>query len=63
MRIPSTIIANTLFSLRCRADVNAVNKGTNWTALHCAAFQGHGPVVLSLLRAKSNPEAVDNQGR
>ena len=63
MRIPSTIIANTLFSLHCRADVNAVNKGTNWTALHCAAFQGHGPVVLSLLRAKSNPEAVDNQGR
>jgi len=49
--------------LRNGADVNAINKGTNWTALHCAAFQGHGPVVLSLLRARSNPKAVDNQGR
>jgi len=45
------------------ADVNAVNKGTNWTALHCAAFQGHGPVVLSLLRAGSSTDVLDSQSR
>ncbi|KAK3082997.1 hypothetical protein FSP39_011184 [Pinctada imbricata] len=46
-----------------RADVNACNKGTLWTALHCAAFQGHGKVIMKLMEANPNITLKDNQGR
>ncbi|XP_062586465.1 ankyrin repeat domain-containing protein 49-like isoform X1 [Saccostrea cucullata] len=45
------------------ADVNICNKGTQWTALHCAAFQGHGKVIMKLMEHNPNTELKDNQGR
>ncbi|XP_062510311.1 ankyrin repeat and SOCS box protein 3-like [Corticium candelabrum] len=45
------------------ADINGVNMTTLWTALHCAAFQGHGKVVLTLLEYKPNLALSDHQGR
>lgn len=52
-----------LLSLLFRADINACNRGTNWTALHCATFQGHGKVVMLLMN--HNPDLLirDNLGR
>ena len=51
------------FTFIYRADVNATNKGTKWTPLHCAAFQGHGKVIMRIM--DKNPDLVlkDNQGR
>lgn len=46
-----------------RADINACNRGTNWTALHCATFQGHGKVVMSLLNHNPDLSIRDNLGR
>ena len=46
-----------------RADVNAANKGTGWTAAHCASFQGHGPVLLHLIQYKPNLMLEDSLGR
>lgn len=46
-----------------RADINACNKGTQWTALHCAAFQGHGKVIMKLMEHNPSVELKDNQGR
>lgn len=46
-----------------RADINACNKGTHWTALHCAAFQGHGKVIMKLMEHNPSVELKDNQGR
>ncbi|XP_071544377.1 uncharacterized protein [Panulirus ornatus] len=34
-----------------------------WTALHLAAEGGHTSVLRALLRAKVNPEAIDDKGR
>ncbi|XP_048772469.1 osteoclast-stimulating factor 1-like [Ostrea edulis] len=45
------------------ANVDACNKGTQWTALHCAAFQGHGKVIMKLMEHNPNVELKDNQGR
>ncbi|XP_020629069.1 ankyrin repeat and SOCS box protein 3-like isoform X1 [Orbicella faveolata] len=45
------------------ADVNACNRGTNWTALHCATFQGHGKVVMSLMNHNPDLSIRDNLGR
>lgn len=52
-----------LFLFDFRADINACNKGTQWTALHCAAFQGHGKVIMKLMEHNPNVELKDNQGR
>ncbi|XP_011442525.2 ankyrin repeat domain-containing protein 49-like [Crassostrea angulata] len=49
--------------LQHRADINACNKGTQWTALHCAAFQGHGKVIMKLMEHNPSVELKDNQGR
>ncbi|KAH9503707.1 Dauer abnormal formation protein 25 [Bulinus truncatus] len=45
------------------ADVNNFNKGTLWTPLHCAAFQGHGKVIMTLLESKADLFQADAQGR
>ena len=45
------------------ADLNATNKGTGWTPVHCAAFQGHGPVLLKLLNEAPDLSIKDNRGR
>ena len=47
----------------CRADINACNRGTNWTALHCATFQGHGKVVMTLMNHNPDLTVRDNLGR
>lgn len=46
-----------------RANVNACNKGTLWTALHCAAFQGHGKVIMTLMEHKPDVTLKDSHGR
>ena len=46
-----------------RADINASNKGTGWTPAHCAAFQGHGPVLLHLLSHDPDLRIVDSRNR
>ena len=51
------------FDLIPRADVNGRNSGTKWTACHCAAFQGHGKVIMILLEYKANVQLQDEQGR
>ena len=45
-----------------RADVNLANKGTMMTALHAAAFQGHGKIVHILLEQGSDVELEDKYG-
>ncbi|XP_005108004.1 delta-latroinsectotoxin-Lt1a [Aplysia californica] len=45
------------------ADINACNSGTLWTALHCAAFQGHGKVIMTLMDRQPDLYKVDTQGR
>mmetsp|Transcript_4265 Transcript_4265/g.6376 ORF Transcript_4265/g.6376 Transcript_4265/m.6376 type:complete len:250 (-) Transcript_4265:368-1117(-) len=45
------------------ADVNGRNPGTEWTALHAAAFQEHGPVVMALLQGGADPMRRDYRGR
>ncbi|XP_063405232.1 serine/threonine-protein phosphatase 6 regulatory ankyrin repeat subunit B-like isoform X1 [Mytilus trossulus] len=51
------------FLLEVGANINLCNKGTQWTPLHCAAFQGHGKVIMKLM--DHNPEMTlkDSQGR
>ena len=46
-----------------RAAINAVNSGTKWTALHCAAFQGHGPVILRLMMNSPDVTLLDDKSR
>ena len=50
-------------TLYFRADINAQNSGTLWTALHSSAFQGHGPVILKLMSYKPNLSIKDHKGR
>lgn len=45
------------------ADIDACNRGTNWTALHCATFQGHGKVVMLLMNNNPDMTIRDNLGR
>ena len=45
------------------ADVNVSNKGTGWTPCHCAAFQGHGKVLLHLSGARPDISLKDSAGR
>ncbi|XP_064594443.1 cyclin-dependent kinase inhibitor 2A-like [Liolophura sinensis] len=45
------------------ANVNICNKGTLWTALHCAAFQGHGKVLMKLMEYRPDVKTKDSQGR
>lgn len=45
------------------ANVNCTNKGTGWTPCHCAAFQGHGKVLMHLMEEKPDLTAKDNAGR
>lgn len=45
------------------ADVNCTNRGTGWTPCHCAAFQGHGKVLMCLMEEKPDLTAKDNAGR
>ncbi|XP_033628878.1 uncharacterized protein LOC117291343 [Asterias rubens] len=46
-----------------RADVNLSNSGTRWTACHCAAFQGHGRVIMKLMERKPELSLKDSRGR
>jgi len=51
-------------NLHFRADVNAANSGTHWTPLHCAAFQGHGPVIMKLVNfGEPDFTLKDHRGR
>lgn len=49
--------------LEAGANVNVANRGTGWTAAHCAAFQGHGKVMLCLLNYKPDVTIADSMGR
>ena len=46
-----------------RADINSENKNTRWTPLHCATFQGHGPVVMKLMKYSPDLQKKDMRGR
>lgn len=46
-----------------RADINATNSGTGWTACHCAAFQGHGKVLMYLIQYQPDITIQDTMGR
>ncbi|KAK7500175.1 hypothetical protein BaRGS_00008722 [Batillaria attramentaria] len=46
-----------------RANINMSNTGTLWTPLHCAAFQGHGKVIMYLMEYSPDLYAKDSQGR
>ena len=50
-------------SLLCRADINAQIKDTEMTACHCAAFQGHGKVLMHLTRYSPDLSVKDSMGR
>jgi len=43
--------------------VNLPNKGTLWTPLHSASFQGHGKVIMKLMDYNPDVTLTDNQGR
>lgn len=45
------------------ANVNVTNKGTGWTPCHCAAFQGHGKVLLQLMQHSPDVSIKDSLGR
>ncbi|XP_070189832.1 ankyrin repeat-containing protein DDB_G0279043-like [Littorina saxatilis] len=45
------------------ANISLGNKGTQWTPLHCAAFQGHGKVIMYLMDYNPDLFAKDSQGR
>eukprot|EP00112_Aurelia_sp_Birch-Aquarium-sp1_P004963 Seg1562.1 transcript_id=Seg1562.1/GoldUCD/mRNA.D3Y31 product="Ankyrin repeat domain-containing protein 50" protein_id=Seg1562.1/GoldUCD/D3Y31 len=45
------------------ADVNGRNSSTRWTACHCAAFQGHGKVIMRLLEFKPKLDLKDELDR
>ncbi|XP_041351655.1 serine/threonine-protein kinase TNNI3K-like [Gigantopelta aegis] len=45
------------------ANFNSQNKNTLWTPLHCAAFQGHGKVILKLTKFNPDFYAQDSKGR
>ncbi|XP_067675697.1 uncharacterized protein [Haliotis asinina] len=49
--------------LKAGADINILNRGTQWTPLHCASFQGHGKVILKLMPHEPDLYTADNQGR
>ncbi|XP_022107355.1 ankyrin repeat domain-containing protein 49-like [Acanthaster planci] len=51
------------YLLRHGANVNQSNSGTLWTACHCAAFQGHGKVLMKLMESKPDLTLKDNRGR
>ena len=46
-----------------RADINCANATTGMTPCHCAAIQGHGRVLMTLLEHSPNLVAKDSQGR
>ncbi|ELU00939.1 hypothetical protein CAPTEDRAFT_226430 [Capitella teleta] len=45
------------------ANINTTNTGTKWTALHCAAFQGNGPVIMRLMMHNPDLTPRDNKSR
>lgn len=49
--------------LENNVDINGTNRTTGWTALHCAAFQGHGKVILYLTQHSPNLTLQDSMGR
>jgi len=51
------------FCMFYSADINLANKGTLWTPLHSAAFQGHGKVIMKLMEHNPDLTMKDNQGR
>lgn len=51
------------FIIICRANINSTNNGTLWTPLHCAAFQGHGRVIMTLMEHQPDIHKVDSEGR
>lgn len=53
----------TVMGFNCRANINAQNVGTCWTPLHCAAFQGHGPVILKLMNFHPDLNIKDSRNR
>lgn len=49
--------------MKHNADVNVRNNGTLWTPMHCAAFQGHGRVIMFLMENKPDLTLADSLGR
>ncbi|XP_065911914.1 ankyrin repeat domain-containing protein 39-like isoform X2 [Dysidea avara] len=49
--------------LKHRANINCANVSTGMTPCHCAALQGHGRVLMTLLEHTPNLTAKDSQGR
>eukprot|EP00794_Sanderia_malayensis_P012894 gene12894-14222_t len=49
--------------LKNGADVNGTNGGTNWTSCHCAAFQGHGKVLMTLMEFNPRLDIKDDRNR
>lgn len=47
----------------CSVNVNATNRGTGWTACHCASFQGHGKVLMYLMQYQPDLNIEDSMGR
>jgi len=43
--------------------VDGQNRGNKWTAAHCAAFQGHGKVLMKLLECGPDMSLLDSKGR
>nr|XP_006817994.1 PREDICTED: protein phosphatase 1 regulatory subunit 16A-like [Saccoglossus kowalevskii] len=51
------------YLLKNGASVNCCNSGTGWTALHCAAFQGHGKVIMKIMDHNPDLTLRDDKGR
>ena len=51
------------YILYYRVDINCANATTGMTPCHCAAIQGHGRVLMTLLEHAPNLAAKDSQGR
>jgi len=49
--------------LKSGANVNVANYGSKWTPMHCAAFQGHGKVIMYLMEHSPDLSLQDSQGR
>ncbi|PVD29230.1 hypothetical protein C0Q70_11827 [Pomacea canaliculata] len=59
----SVAIAAANGDIMVTAECNQCNRGTLWTPLHCATFQGHGKVIMHLLDYPVDMLAKDSQGR
>jgi len=49
--------------LKYGVNVDGQNMSNKWTASHCAAFQGHGKVLMKLLDCGPDLSMLDSKGR